>query len=259
MRDVRTPPRGRQVRQAVVGVMGVLAGAWMMPALATPVQAQQMPHHEMEVQPTLFVSASAEVRVIPDRAQLAIAVETRGRTSAQAGSDNARIQTAVLDAVRRLGVTAEQLQTRAVQVTPEYQYPREGGRPTVTGYVARNEIAVNLSDLTKIGAVIDAALAQGATNVSGPRYSLANPDSARREALDAAVRKAMADAQVMARAAGVRAGRVLELSSDGSQMGPEMGAPAVMMRVAADAVPTPVETGLITIRATVQLKVAVVP
>src|SRR5690606_32799818 len=157
--------------------------------------------------PSLVVGASAEVRVAPDRAELSVAVESRARTAAQASAENARVQTAVLDAVRRQGITAQQLQTRSMQVTPEYQYPREGGRPTVTGYVARNDVVVTLTDLSKVGAVIDAALGQGATNISGPRFMLANPDSARREALDAAVRKAMADAQVMARAAGVRVGR----------------------------------------------------
>ncbi len=253
--SVRAADRRSWGRALRVFALATVAGA--VSAAALP--AQMAAHHE-ELRPSLFVSASAEVRVVPDRASLSIAVETRGRTSAQAGADNARIQTAVLAAVRRLGVESNAIQTRAVQVMPEYQYPREGGRPTVTGYAARNEIAIELSDMSKVGSVIDAALAEGATNVSGPRYSLANPDSARREALDAAVRKAMADAQVMARAAGVRAGRVLELSSDGSSGVVEVGPQTMMMRVgAADAAPTPVETGLITVRSTVQLRVAVLP
>lgn len=209
---------------------------------------------------TLTVAGQASVSVAPDRAEVGIAVESRARTAAQASSDNARVQTAVLEALRRSGVTAAQLQTRSVQVTPEFQYPREGGRPTLTGYVARNEIQVTLSDLTKIGQVIDAALGQGATQVSGPHFTLANPDSARREALDAAVRKALADAQVMARAAGVRVGRILEMSSGGSGGTPEFARPVVMMRAsAADAAPTPVEAGRLTIEATVQLRVAIFP
>lgn len=209
--------------------------------------------------PSMVVGASADVRVAPDRAELSVAVESRARTAAQASAENARVQTAVLDAVRRQGVTAQQLQTRSMQVSPEYQYPREGGRPTVTGYVARNEVVVTLTDLAKVGAVIDAALGQGATNISGPRFMLANPDSARREALDAAVRKAMADAQVMARAAGVRVGRVLEMSTHSGAENFEVARPAVMMRAAADAPPTPVESGSITIQASVQLRVAIFP
>lgn len=209
--------------------------------------------------PSLVVGASAEVRVAPDRAELSVAVESRARTAAQASAENARVQTAVLDAVRRQGITAQQLQTRSMQVTPEYQYPREGGRPTVTGYVARNEVVVTLTDLSKVGAVIDAALGQGATNISGPRFMLANPDSARREALDAAVRKAMADAHVMARAAGVRVGRVLEMSTHSGSENFEVARPAVMMRAAADATPTPIESGNLTIQASVQLRVAIFP
>lgn len=239
--------------------IAVVCGALLVP-LSLRAQAMSSGHHMPAERPRLTVSASAEVRVAPDLAHLGIAVETRGRTSAQAAGESARIQTAVLGALRRIGVSGNQVQTRSVQVTPEYEYPREGGRPTVTGYISRNEIAVELNDLSKIGPVIDAALAQGASNVSGPRYALANPDSARREALDAAVRKAMADAQVMAAAAGVRAGHVLEMSFDGSGGGVEPAPEMVRMRLAAsDAAPTPIETGLITVRAFVQLQVAIIP
>ncbi len=239
----------------------ILAGAGLLLTLGgLPSLAWGQTTTPPEPRPSLFVMATSEIQVAPDRAELSVSVETRARTAAQAGADNARIQTAVLGAIRRLGVPDAQLQTRAVQVMPEYQYPREGGRPTITGYVARNEIAVDLRDLSKIAGVIDAALAQGATTVSGPRFSLVNPDSARREALDAAVRKAMTDAQVMARAAGVRVGNVLELSTDGTGGVQEVGPPVAMLRVAAaDAAPTPVETGRITVRATVQLRVAVTP
>lgn len=237
-------------RVAGVGAVAVLLAG-------NPVGAQVAP--AAETPSSLLVGATAEIRVMPDRAELSIGVESRARTAAGASTETARIQAAVLDAIRRQGVTAAQIQTRAVQVTPEYQYPREGGRPTVTGYVARNEVSVTLSDLTKVGPVIDAALGQGATNVAGPRLTIANPDSARREALDAAVRKAMADAQVMARAAGVRVGRVLEMSTQGGMENLEIARPAVMMRASADAPSTPVEPGTISVQATVQLRLAIYP
>lgn len=245
----------------VVGGMRRVARAGLVVAalLGHPASAQ-VAAGGGEAPASIVVGATAEIRVVPDRAELSIAVESRARTAAAASSETSRIQAAVLEAIRRQGVAAAQLQTRSVQVTPEYEYPREGGRPTLTGYVARNEIAVTLSDLSKVGPVIDAALGQGATNVAGPRLTIANPDSARREALDAAVRKAMADAQVMARAASVRVGRVLELSTQGDLVNQEMGRPAMMLRVsAADAAPTPVEPGTIVVQATVQLRLAIFP
>lgn len=237
----------------------LLAVSLMSSAFALPLSAQgqsgAMSHEE---RPALFVSADAEVRVAPDRAHLSVAVETRGRTSQQAGAENARIQTAVIGAIRRQGIESSQLQTRAAQVSPEYEYPSEGGRPRVTGYVARNEIVIEVRDLTKIGGLIDAALAQGATNISGPNFSLADPDSSRRVALDLAVRKALADARVMALAAGVRVGNVLELTSESTSAMPMAEMSQVRMRVAADAAPTPIETGLITVRSSVRLKLAIV-
>lgn len=221
---------------------------------ASPLEAQR-PAGE---RPHLVVVAQSEVEVAPDRAHLTIAVESRGRTSQAAATENARIQTAVLEAVRRAGIPAEQIRTQSLVVMPEYEYPREGGRPTVTGYQARNAVVVDARDISRIGGVIDAALAAGATNVEGPNFTLANPDSARREALDAAVRKAMADAAVMARAANVSLGVVLELTSEDGGGGPMFDRVAMAsMRTGAEAVPTPVAAGRITVRASVRLKIAV--
>ena len=73
------------------------------------------------------------------------------------------------------------------------------------------------------------------------------------------MRKAMADAQVMARAAGVRVGRVLEMSTQGGMENLEVARPAVMMRASADAATTPVEPGTIAVQSTVQLRLAIYP
>lgn len=228
---------------------------------ALPLSAQVVGAGAPATGPALMVSAEAEVMVAPDRAHVGISVETRGRTPQLAGSENARIQAAVIDAIRRHGVASAQIQTRALQVNPEQQYPREGGRPTVIGYIARNYVSVEIRDLAKIGAIVDAALSQGATNVSGPNFALANPDSARREALDAAVRKALADAQVMARAAGVRLGPILELSTAGADVQPIAGMRMERMLASPNAVSseTQVESGLIPVSASVRIKVAILP
>lgn len=211
-----------------------------------------------EPRPHLIVVAQAELEVPPDRAQLSIAVETRGRTSQAAAAENARIQTAVLDAIRRAGVASGQLRTQSMMVTPEYEYPREGGRPTVTGYQARNSVVVTARDISRVGAIIDAALSAGATNVNGPNFSLSNADSARREALDGAVRKAVADAAVMARAAGLSLGEVLELTSEDAGGPPPIERMVLAsMRASDQADPTPVAAGHITIRVSVRLKIAV--
>lgn len=238
-------------RRMLIGGAIALAG-FVLPASLLP--AQRAPLAE---RPHVIVLAHAQVEVVPDRAHLVIAVESRGRTSRAAAAENARIQTAVLDAIRRAGISAPQIRTQSVMVTPEYEYPKEGGRPTVTGYQARNAVHVEARDLSVVGAVIDAALGAGATNINGPNFTLANPDSSRRQSLDSAVRKAMADAHVMARAAGMALGEVLELTSEDGGQSPVFDR-MVSMR-AEEAAPTPIVAGLITVRSAVRVKVALRP
>lgn len=238
-------------------LLGAAATLWSTAAVAQSAGASSpVMHGSGEPAATIVVGAKASVSVVPDRAEIGVGVESRARTATQAAADNARIQAAVLVALRRQGVSAEDLQTRSMHVMPEFEYPREGGRPTLTGYVARNDVNVTLRDLSKVGAVLDAALAAGSTQISGPHFSIANPDSARREALDAAVRKAMADAQVMARAAGVQVGRVLEISQPLADS-PDLGRPQLLMRTSVEAAPTPVEAGVILVEASIQLRVTV--
>lgn len=233
---------------------GVLTLALLLFGAPDPLSAQ----HHAGTPPQVVVSGSAELNIPPDLAHLVIAVETRARTSAAAASENATIQTAVLSAIRRAEVADAQVRTQLLQVTPEYEYPREGGRPTVTGYVARNSVMVEVRDVSRVGAVVDAALAQGATNIQGPRFGLSNPDSARREAVHAAVRSALADAEVIARAAGMQLGPVLEIVFDDAGPGP-MHDGGVMMARATEAVETPVATGTVAVRASVRVRIALSP
>ena len=205
----------------------------------------------------VVVSASASVEVTPNRARLVLAVESRGRTGALAASENARVQNAVLAAVRDAGIASAQIRTLAVTVNPEYRYPSDGGRPTVVGYQARNSIRVEVHDLARVAAAIDGALGAGATNVSGPTLYLDDEAGARREALQLAVRKARADAEAMAEAAGATLGPILEMSASDDGGMPEPMRGMALSRAAGDG-STPVEAGNLTIRATVNLRIALV-
>ena len=246
--------QGLRARIGLV-LLGVAPGVavGIVPATLHAQEMSRMP-------PQVVVSATEEIDVAPDRAHFIIAVETRGRTSPLAAQENARLATAVLEAVKRAGIPAAQIRTVGLTVSPEYRYPEGGGRPTVVGYQAMNSVQIELRDLSKVGAVIDAALGGGATNVSGPNFALANPDSARRVALGVAVRRAQADAEVMARAAGQKLGAVLELSSNGSEQ-PMYDRPVLMMTArASEAAPeTPVAVGTIKVRASVTMRVTLVP
>jgi uncharacterized protein len=219
-------------------------------ALAAPFGVEaQTPTPVGQVIPSVVTSAQGEARVRPDRATIVIGVETRAATAQAAGADNARRQQAVIDTLRKLGIPAARIQSAEYTVYPERVYDREGGRPRITGYIARNTVRVELENIALAGPAVDAALARGANTINSLQFESSKADSARREALSAAVRLARADADAMAAAAGRCIADVIELTTN------EMVRPMMMemaARGAADQATTPIEPGEQIITVTVQ-------
>jgi uncharacterized protein YggE len=70
-----------------------------------------------------------------------------------------------------------------------------------------------MRELSRMGEIIDRALAAGANRVDGVRFALSKEDAARAEALRQAVERARRTAEVLATALGVRLGPVLDAST----------------------------------------------
>jgi uncharacterized protein len=175
--------------------------------------AQAIARQPVSELPHIEAVGDGEVRVAPDRATITLAVETKGAAAATVASQNARIQRQVLDTLRALGFGENQISTLNYNVGPNYE-PTPTGRRQV-GYIARNAITVRLTDLERIGAVIDAALARGATQVQDVAFESSRADSARRVALAAASAEARADAEAVARAMGGSLGPLIDATTSG--------------------------------------------
>lgn len=177
--------------------------------MSTPVWAQQ--GGIIEPVPQINVSAHGEVKVVPDRASLQISVQTKAVTAAAAASENARKQKAVIDALRALGIPANDIATTNYNVYPEQRY-EPNREPVVVGYNVTNTLTVDVKAVTMVGPAIDASLAKGANMITSLQFYAANTEAARQEGIAQAVRKARADADVAARAAGGTIGGLLEVS-----------------------------------------------
>jgi uncharacterized protein len=189
----------------------------------------------------ISTSATGEARYIPDRATISMGVQTRAATAAKASAENAIKQRAVIDAIRAQGVAPEQISTVNYSLNADQQFnPQAGDRaPKVIGYVATNTVRVEVRKVDQVGALIDAAIAKGANDVSSLDFHSSAPDSLRRVALADAYRQAFADATVLARAAGGQLGELIELSTNGSAAPPQ----PYRMEALAGKTPTPIETG----------------
>ena len=222
----------------------VLAAAAGLVALPTVLPAQEpSPVYVQPSIPQIVTSARGEVQATPDEATIMFAVETRAATAAEAGARNARTQNAVLDTLRKMRFPQNDISTLGYSVQPEYRYPERGGEPTVIGYVARNTIRLKVRRIDQTGPAIDAALKAGANRVAGLNFESSRRDELRREALQAAVRNARADAAAMASAAGGSLGDLIEVQSQMYDQ-PRPYMEMAMSRAAdAAAAPTPIMPG----------------
>lgn len=214
-------------------------------ATAIPLQAgkAQVSSPGLQVPPPQIVaSAVGEATVTPDRGRMTFAVETRAATAASAGQENARRQKRVIDAIRAKGIAAERISTSGYSVLPDERYDK--GERKVIGYIARNSVLVDVEQIDQVGGLIDAALGAGANVVSSLDFYSSRIEQVRRSALEQAVKRARADAEAIAGAAGGSLGDAIEISTNEVSMPRPMMDYSVMARAAAAPAPeTPISVG----------------
>jgi uncharacterized protein len=195
------------------------------------------------------VNGDAIVQAQPDTAILTISVVTQAKRALDAQQENAAKSDTVVRALKTIAGPGAEVKTSGYSLQPQRIY-REGQPPTITGYEARNSVTVVLSDLTKVGAVIDAAAQAGANDVSSIAFSLRQDRPARDEALRQATREAASKAQVIAQALGGRVVRIVEVQEEGTVRPlPIYEARMEAMKVAT----TPIEVGTLDVTSRVQL------
>jgi hypothetical protein len=117
-------------------------------------------------------------------------------------------------------------------------------------------VEVRLDDIDRVGVVIDAAAAGGATTITGIRFDVRNRAQLERDALRQAVADARGRAEAAAAGAGATIDRIFRIEEN---VAPDF--PRPMMSMAAQAMersaPTPVEPSTIEIHARVTLTVSI--
>lgn len=204
---------------------------------------------------TLTVSARAELTAVPDLARIGVGVETRAATVEEARDKNARHIEAVREALLAAGAEDKHVRTTSFYVQPEWRYNPQDGSRDLIGYVVSHMLQVTVTDLDRLGPVLDAALQAGATRVNGPTFGLSQQTELEAQALTEAIRRARVKADVMAAAAGVFLKRVLHVSEHvNAPFGGHVEEMAVVRMALSDgAAATTISPGEISITATVNM------
>jgi len=189
------------------------------------------------------VTGEATVAVAPDTAMIRIGVTSQDKTAREAGEANAKQMTAVLAAIKDAGIADRDIQTSRLSLQPQYD-PNKAGTARLTGFQATNQVTVRIRDIDKLPAVLDRAIAAGANEMSGIEFVVSEQSKLLDQARDDAIADARRKAEIFAKAAGARLGRVISITEEGSTPTPR---PMQAMRAGA----VPVAPGEQTLRAVV--------
>lgn len=159
----------------------------------------------------ITVAGNAAVQSEPDTAEWSFGVSTEADSAVAALQRANAAANRVIAALRSAGVAQRDIRTEGISLSPRTD---ENGRAT-DKFAASNTVHVVIRALAQTGRVVDAAVNAGANTMWGPSLSTSKSGELHRQALKAAVAAARVNAQVLADAAGLTLGRVIEVTESG--------------------------------------------
>jgi hypothetical protein len=221
-------------------ILAILAAA---AALSSPAVAQD----PAKVPGRISIVGEGKAAAAPDTAIFDAGVVVIAETAQAALEQNTKSITALLAALKAAGIAGRDLATSGFAVQPRFVYPQpEPGKqpeqPKLDGYEVRNAVTAKVRDLSKLGAILDAAVQHGANQIGAISFDIQNKDSLLDEARQDAINDAKRKAEKAAQAAGLKLGRVLSLSETVQHAVPRpMAGDGMSIRAAA--APLPIEAG----------------
>ena len=229
------------------------AAALAIPAVASAQQVEITSNGPV-IELSVFESITAE----PDLVTIGAGVTSEAPTAVAAMRQNAAQMQRVIDRIKALGVDEKDIQTTGINLNARYDYDRDTQTNVFRGYQVSNRVSVKLRDVQATGETLDALVSAGATDLSGPSFSIEDDTAAKDAARESAVKRAQERAEAYARMYGYDGVTVLSISE---AMQGRVSAPEPEMRMAADAIQmtaSPVQPGMVSTGVNITVKYAMV-
>jgi uncharacterized protein YggE len=214
-----------------LALRALLISVALVLAVAAPADAQAP-----SGQRTIAVVGNASVTAPNDTATVSFGVTTRHSTATGALADTSARTRRVLDALAAQGIAKADIQTQTVGLGRTVRRTGKHRRKRRVVYTASNSVDVTVHDVSKTGAVIQAAVDAGATRVSGVEFSASNSEGLYDKALGLAYDNARSKAAALAERAGMTLGDPISIQEgqqdvfavpDQAQSAPAAGAPPI--------------------------------
>ena len=203
----------------------------------------------------ITVTGTAKVSATPDIALLNLGIVSEGATVNAAQKGVTDKMNAIISALKgQFKIEAKDIQTENFSVNPKYDWTN--GKQNIIGYSVNQSVSVKVRDFTKTGDILDKATELGANTVSGPSFTIDDPEKPKADARAEAIAQAKAKAQLLADQVGIKLGRIVNYYEGGNDL-PNVaygiGGGAADMGLAIKAVAPTIEPGSQDVQLTVNL------
>ena len=200
----------------------IVIAATLFAAVQGVARAQSAPD-----QPKIIVDGYGEVKTPPDVATITYTLRGEGSTSDDAVRAMVASGQRIESALKNLDPGIEP-KTREVRVSPAKGQTCEGerydadeklskGPCAITGYIANQSITIRTAAVKDSGTMVGLAAKGGAYEVRISNFDLADPRSAKAQAISAALADAQVKAGALARGSHLTLGPIMTISTVGMQ------------------------------------------
>jgi hypothetical protein len=166
----------------------------------------------------ITVTGKGEVSAVPDTAWVTSGVNTQAKTAAEALNKNTNLMKKVIEVFKDTDIKDKNIQTSGFNVHPIYDYSKDSRPPKLIGYRVSNSVTVKITDINKLGELLDKLVSSGSNQISGIRFGFDDNKTLLDEARKGAIANTRKKAQLYAQAAGVDVGDVVSINELGTKL-----------------------------------------
>ena len=204
----------------IIIVVGILAAALIIAMAFKNIPGTTVTSEGQVQRNTISVVGEANLDIDPDKAEMYIQIETRGKEANNAQSLNAERSDSAMNALKKAGISKEDIETDYFNLRPEYDWSKD--KRELIGYVAEHTLRVTTTDTEEVGTYLDAAINAGANEIQRIDFGLSREKEKEvySEALVRASSLAEGKATSIASSLGVRLGDIISVSESSASYNP---------------------------------------
>lgn len=168
-----------------------------------------------EFEDQITIQGTGEVTVTPDIAKINVGVITEKDTVEAATRENTERMNNIISVLKvDFEIDEKDLKTSQYRISPKYSY--ENKQRNIVGYQVSQNLEVKVRNFDQIGNVISSSSYGGSNSISGPNFTIDDPEAYQAQAREKAIANAKEKAEVLVDQLGINLGPIVNYSEGSS-------------------------------------------